>query len=401
MDFRFSPEEEAFRREVREYLDREYPLDRHSGALPDGSSLPTPEPHVPGYMPSREAELKLGAKGWLALSWPVEYGGGGKPLFYQMIVDEELAYHNVPGAESMGRTIIAPTLLAWGSEELKKEVLPRIARGEADVCLGYTEPEAGSDLASLRTRAVLDGDDYVINGAKVYTSGADISQYCWLLARTDPDAPRHRALSLFLTPMDVPGVSVRPLPNLLDICWFTEVTFEDVRVSRRWLVGEENRAWQIVTSALASERLALYHWCSQRRLFESVLEYAKRVQKDGRPLGKDPTLRQRLAGMAIEFEVARLLTYRAQWLRSQGRTLTYEAALVKAFNTEMTQRLGAVAMEVVGLYGGLLPASARTVLGGIVAHGYLDAVQGTIGAGASEVMRDIIARAGLELPRGS
>ena len=400
MDFRFSPEEEAFKREVQEFLGREWPLDRHSGTLPDGSSLPTPEPHVPGYMPSREAELKLGAKGWLALSWPVEYGGGGKPLVYQMIVDEELAYHNVPGAESMGRTIIAPTLLAWGNEELKKEVLPRIARGEADVCLGYTEPEAGSDLASLRTRAVLDGDDYVINGAKVYTSGADISQYCWLLARTDPDAPRHRALSLFLTPMDVPGVSVRPLPNLLDICWFTEVTFEDVRVPRRWLVGEENQAWQIVTSALASERLALYHWRSQRRLFESVLEYAKRVQKDDRPLGKDTTLRRRLADLAIEFEMARLLTYRAQWLRSQGRTLTYEAALVKAFNTEMTQRLGVVAMEVVGLYGGLLPASAKTVLGGIVAHGYLDAVQGTIGAGASEVMRDIIARAGLDLPRG-
>jgi len=398
MDFRLSPDEEAFRREVLEFLDREYPLDRHAGVLPDGSSLPAPEPHVPGYMPSREAELKLGAKGWLGLNWPVEYGGGGKPLIYQVIVDEELAYYNVPGAESMGRTIIAPTLLAWGSEELKKEILPKIARGEADICLGYTEPEAGSDLASLRTRAVLDGDDYVINGAKVYTSGADVSQYCWLLARTDPDAPRHRALSLFLTPMDVPGVSVRPLPNLLGISWFTEVTFEDVRVPRRWLVGEENHAWQIVTSALASERLALYHWRSQRRLFESLLEYVKVVQKDGRPLGGN--LRQRLADMAIQFEVARLLTYRAQWLRSKGRTLTYEAALVKAFNTEMTQRLGLVAMEVVGLYGGLLPASARTVLGGIVAHGYLDAVQGTIGAGASEVMRDIIARAGLGLPRG-
>lgn len=400
MDFRFSPEEEAFRREVREFLDREYPLNRHSGALPDGSSLPTPEPHVPGYMPSREAELKLGAKGWLALSWPVEYGGGGKPLTYQMIVDEELAYYNVPGAESMGRTIIAPTLLAWGSEELKREILPKIERGEADICLGYTEPEAGSDLASLRTRAVLDGDDYVINGAKVYTSGADLSQYCWLLARTDPEAPRHRALSLFLTPMDVPGVTVRPLPNLLDMCWFTEVTFEDVRVPRRWLVGEENQAWQIVTSALASERLSLYHWRSQRRLFESLLAYAKGVEKDGRPLGKDMNLRQRLAGLAIEFEVARLLTYRAQWLRSRGHALTYEAAMVKAFNTEMTQRLGVAAMEVLGLYGGLLPASARTVLGGIVAHGYLDAVQGTIGAGASEVMRDIIARGGLGLPRG-
>jgi alkylation response protein AidB-like acyl-CoA dehydrogenase len=400
MDFRFSPEEEAFRREVREYLDREYPLDRHSGALPDGSTLPTPEPHVPGYMPSREAELKIGAKGWLALNWPVEYGGGGKPLFYQVIVDEELAYYSVPGAESMGRTIIAPNLLAWGSEEIKREVLPKVASGEADICLGYTEPEAGSDLASLRTRAVFDGDDYVINGAKVYTSGADISQYCWLLTRTDPEAPRHRALSLFMVPMDLPGITVRPLPNLLDISWFTEITFEDVRVPRRWLVGEENQAWQIVTSALASERLALYHWRSQRRLFESVLEFAKRVQKDGRPLAKDPALRCRLADMAIEFEVGRLLTYRAQWLRSQGHKLTYEAALVKAFNTEMTQRLGLLAMDIIGLYGGLLPSSARTVLDGIVAHGYLDAVQGTIGAGASEVMRDIIARAGLGLPRG-
>ncbi|MCJ7492013.1 MAG: acyl-CoA dehydrogenase family protein [Dehalococcoidia bacterium] len=400
MDFRFSPEEEAFRSEVQEFLDREWPRERCLGSLPGGEKMPVPGPLAPGYMPSAEAERKLGAKGWLSLSWPTEYGGGGKPLVYQTIVDEELAYRNIPGSESIGRTIVAPTLIALGSEDLKREFLPRLARGEIDFCLGYTEPEAGSDLASLTTRAVVEGDDYVINGSKVYTSGADISHYCWLLATTDPGVAKHKGLSLFIVPMDAPGISVRPLLNLMNLGWFNEVVLEDVLVSRRGLVGMKNEGWHIVTAALSSERLALYHCRSQFRVFESLLEYAKRVQRDGQPLSQQPLLRQKLAQLATDFQVARLLTYRAAWLRGTGQALSYESAMVKLFNTELAQRLYQVAMEILGLHGGLMGDSARTVLAGMVSHNYLSVVQDTIGAGTSEVQRDIIARRGLDLPRG-
>jgi alkylation response protein AidB-like acyl-CoA dehydrogenase len=398
MDFRLSPEEEAFRREVRAFVEREWPA--RPGVLPDGSRIDVPPPITPGYMPSREDERKLGAKGWLGISWPVEYGGGGRPFFYQMIIDEELAYFNVPASEGMGRTIVAPTLLAYGSEQQKREFLPRLANGEITFCLGYTEPEAGSDLASLRTRAVAEGDEYVINGSKIYTSGADSSEYCWLLARTDPEPAKHRGLSLFMVPMDSPGVTVRPLANLLDIAWFNEVFFEDVRVSRLNLVGGENQGWRIVTTALSAERFSLYHCRSHFRLFRSLVEYARRVKKDGRPLFREPMLRQKLAQLAIDFEVARLLSYRAGLMRSRGEPLTYESAMVKMFSTELSQRLYDGAMELAGLYGGLLPESTRAVLGGTVGHGYLDAVQATIGAGTSEVQRDIIARRALEMPRG-
>ena len=227
--------------------------------------------------------------------------------------------------------------IALGSEDLKREFLPRLARGEIDFCLGYTEPEAGSDLASLRTRAVAAGDDYVINGSKVYTSGADSSDYCWLLASTDPSAAKHQGLSLFIVPMNAPGVSVRPLMNLMNLGWFKEVVLEDVLVSRRGLVGAKNEGWQIDTAALSSERLALYHCRSQVRVFESLLEYAKRVERDGQPLSRQPLLRQKLTQLAIDFQVARLLTYRAAWLRGQGQPLSYESAMVKLFNTELSQ----------------------------------------------------------------
>ncbi len=312
----------------------------------------------------------------------------------------KLAYRNIPGSESIGRTIVAPTLIALGSEDLKREFLPRLARGEIDFCLGYTEPEAGSDLASLQTRAVAAGDDYVINGSKLYTSGADISDYCWLLASTDTSVAKHKGLSLFIVPMNAAGVSVRPLLNMMNLDWFNEVVFEDVLVSRRGLVGEKNQGWQIVTAALSSERLALYHCRSQVRVFESLLEYARRAERDGQPLLRQPVLRQQLAQLAIDFEVARLLTYRAAWKRGRGEPLSYESAMVKLFNTELAQRLYRVGVEMLGLYGGLLPDSRHAVLAGMISHGYMSAVQDTIGAGTSEVQRDIIARRGLDLPRG-
>ncbi len=387
MDFRFSKKEEELRRRVRQFLAEE------------GLGDDAPRPIPPSYMPGLEFERKAGAAGWLALSWPAEYGGAGRPTMEQAVVDEELAYHGIPGAASIGRTIVAPAIMAFGSEEQKREFLPKLARGEISFCLGYSEPESGSDLVSLSTRAVVDGDDYVINGRKVWTSGADLSDYCWLIASTDAQAPKHRSLSLFIVPMKSPGVEVRPLTNMLGVDWFTEVTFDDVRVPRTALVGQENRGWYQVASALEMERLALYPAREQYRVFEALVRYARETRHGQRRLGDDARVRQQLAQLAIEFEVARLLSYRAVSLRSRGHELTYEASMVKLFNTELTQRLYSVAMEMLGPYGGLLPGSERALLAGVIGFGYLDAVQGTIGAGTSEIQRTVIALRGLGLPR--
>lgn len=390
MDFRFTEEQERLRREVREFLEQELP--GWADGAPDGLAA-----LVPGYMYFPEFERKLGARGWLGLTWPVEYGGGGLTPIDQLVVDEELAAYGAPGSENIGRTIVAPSILAFGDEEQKRRYLPPLARGEISFCLGYTEPEAGSDLVGLQTRAVTQGDDFVINGRKVYTSAADRTTHCWLLARTNREAPPHRGLSVFVVPMDTPGVTVSPLTNLLDTDWFNEVLFEDVCVPRQNLVGRENRGWYQVAGALDVERLALYPYLTHYRVFRALLRYAGQAAREAPE--RRARLRQKLAEIAIEFQVARVLTYRAIWLRSQGRRPDWEAAQVKLFNSEMAQRLYQVAMELVGLHAQLRGDSARAVLSGVVAQGYLSSVQETIGAGTSEVQRNIIAIRGLGLPR--
>jgi alkylation response protein AidB-like acyl-CoA dehydrogenase len=391
MDFRFSQEQERLRREVREFLERELP--GWADGAPDGLAA-----LVPGYMYFPEFEQKLGARGWLGLSWPKEYGGGGLTAIDQLVVDEELAAYGAPGSENIGRTIVAPSILTFGDDEQKRRYIPPLARGEISFCLGYTEPESGSDLAGLQTRAIAQGDDFVINGRKLYTSAADRTTHCWLLARTDPEAPQHRGLSAFVVPMDSPGVTVSRLTNLVDTDWFNEVLFEDVRVPRENLVGQKNRGWYQIASALDVERLALYPYLTHYRVFRALLRYATHTA--GHLPGQRARLRQKLAQMAIEFQVARFLTYRAVWLRSLGhRRPDWEAAQVKLFNSEMAQRLYQVAVEIVGLHAQLRGDSARAVLSGVVAQGYLSTVQDTIGAGTSEVQRNIIAARGLSLPR--
>ena len=231
MDFRLNAKQETLRAEVCAWLTAEIGTSHESD----------PTPMLPGYMPDREFELKLGAKGWLAWSWPVEYGGGGRPIAEQFLIEEEVALHGGSASDALGRVIVAPALLAAGSEAQKQAYLPGMARGEVTFCLGYTEPEAGSDFASLQTRAVRDGDDYVVNGRKVFTSGAESSEYCWLAARTSTDNAKHAGISVFVVPMNSAGVEVRPLVNLLDKAWFNETVFENVRVPVTERVGRGER----------------------------------------------------------------------------------------------------------------------------------------------------------------
>lgn len=387
MDFRLSESEERLRRQVCEFLSQELGTTHTSD----------PAPMPPGYLPAKEFERKLGERGWLALSWPVEYGGGGRPVGEQFVVEEEVALHGGPASDAIARVIVAPILRASGSEEQRRRYLPRLARGEIAFCLGYTEPESGSDLASVTTRAVAEGDDYVIEGRKVYTSGADESDYCWLAARTDPDAPKHAGVSVFIVPMDSPGVEVRPLLNLLDETWFNEVIFDKVRVPRGERVGEENAGWEILNSALGVERITIYRAFVHLRMLHALVRSSRQMRVSRR--WDDVRFRQRLSQLATEFEVARLLLWRAIGLFEEGQEFRAQAAMVKLFNTELAQRLYRTALEVLGLYGALREGSAGAMWGGAPAHAYLSAAQDTIGAGASEVQRDIIALRGLGLPR--
>ncbi|MEX1194438.1 MAG: acyl-CoA dehydrogenase family protein [Dehalococcoidia bacterium] len=387
MDFRLSPENEALRRQVHDWLKAELGTDHDSD----------PAPMPPGYMPDREFELKLGATGWLAISWPEEYGGGGRPIAEQFLVEKEIALHGGNASDALTRCIIAPMIIAAASEDQKRRYLPGMARGAITACLGYSEPESGSDFASLQTRAVRDGDDYVINGRKIWTSGAESSEYCWLAARTDGEGTKHGGISVFMVPMDTAGVEVRPIVNLLDRHWFNEVLFEDVRVSAADRVGGENEGWRVLTSALGLERITVYrsyvHW---RTLAGAV----RKAKENGASTWSDSKVRQRLAQLRMEYEIAELLLEHAIQMHTEERDYRGQAAMVKLFNTEFAQRLYETSLNLLGLYGPLSENDPRAPYQGATSHNWLSAVQDTIGAGTSEVQRDLIAIRGLGLPRG-
>ncbi|MCH8815219.1 MAG: acyl-CoA dehydrogenase family protein [Chloroflexi bacterium] len=383
MDFRPSAEEEGLRADVCEFLREELGTTHESD----------PAPMPPGYMPAREFELKLGARGWLARSWPVEYGGGGRPIAEQFIIEEEIALHGGPASDALSRCIIAPMIEKAGNDYQKQRYLPQLARGEITICLGYTEPEAGSDFASLKTTAIRDGDDYVVNGRKIYTSGAESSEYCWLAARTDSESPKHAGISVMMLPMNAPGVEVRPLTNLLDENWFNEVTFDNVRVPVTELIGRENDGWAALTSALGIERITIYrayiHWRALRVLV-----------RHARAEGHVGVSADRLAQIRIEYEIAGLLLHRAIQMHSEGVDYRAQAAAVKVFNTEFAQHLYEEGMGLLGAYGQLRDGDHHAPWDGAITHTYLSVVQDTIGGGTTEIQKEIIALRRLGLPRG-
>jgi len=389
MDFRLASHEEDLRREVCEWLTKELGTTHESD----------PAPMPPGYMPDREFELKMSATGWPAISWPKEYGGMDRPIAEQFLVEKEIALHGGNASDALTRCIIAPMIIAAANDDQKQRYLPGMARGEITACLGYSEPESGSDFASLQTRAVRDGDDYVINGRKIWTSGAESSEYCWLATRTHAEGTKHGGISVFMVPMDAPGVEVRPIVNLLDKQWFNEVLFEDVRVSAADRVGAENEGWRVLTSALGLERITVYRAYMHWRTLLALLNWAQRQENGSRPWD-ETHWRQRLAQLRVEYEIAELLLQNAVQMHEEDVDYRAQAAMVKLFNTEFAQRLYQAGLDLLGLYGDLTEVSAHVPFEGAISHGYLSAVQDTIGAGTSEVQREIIAQRGLGLPRG-
>jgi alkylation response protein AidB-like acyl-CoA dehydrogenase len=394
MNFRFTPEEQAFRQELRGWLRENVPPDWEGVFL---------EEEEEEWRQGRAFVKKLSRKGWVAPAWPREYGGMEASPALQLVYNEEMGYHRAPiGSIVQAVGIIGPAILFFGTEEQKRQHLLPITAGETVWCQGFSEPEAGSDLASLKTRAVRDGDDYVINGDKIWTSNAHRSDWCAVLARTDPDAPKHKGISFFLVDMKTPGITVQPIINMANMHSFNQVFFEDVRVPKNALLGEENQGWYITAMTLDFERSALVAApvSMAKRGLDDLVHYCREAKVNGKSLLDDPLVRHKLSEMAIEIEVGKYMVYRVVSLQARKEPGSIEAAVCKLYNSEMNVRVANTGIQILGLYGQLHKDSKWVRLMGRFQKSYQYAIAMVVGGGSSEIQRNIIAMRGLGLPRG-
>ncbi|MGH2632373.1 MAG: acyl-CoA dehydrogenase family protein, partial [Tepidiformaceae bacterium] len=341
---------------------------------------------------------KLGANGWLAPAWPKKYGGADMSVMEQFVLNQELHEVGAPTSRQM-LNLVGPTIMLHGTDDQKAEHLPPMLRGEVAWCQGFSEPGSGSDLASLQTRAVRDGDDYVVNGQKIWTSGAHRADWMFMMARTDPDAPKHRGISYLLLDMKSPGVSVRPLINLADGHIFNEVFFEDVRVPARNRIGEENRGWYVGTTTLDFERSNIARAINARKSVAKVAGYVQARAKAGAPVSA--AYRTEVADRAIETAVCEMFSYIVISIQARGGVPNMEASMCKMYGSELSQRIAYTKMHVTGMKGQYRkPEGVEAEYGLNSAMDYMTTVPATIAAGTSEIQRNIIATRGLGLPRG-
>ena len=391
MEFKFTEQDEEFRKELRAFMKAE---------LPDSWEGAGRYPEEDDWDLNIVIRKKMAEKGWLTMHWPEEYGGQAASPVKSAIYNEEIAYMRAPGRDIFGVRMLGPTLMIHGSEEQKKTHLPSVANGDIQWCQGYSEPESGSDLASLSTRAVRDGDEFVINGGKVWTTMAHRADWIMLLTRTDPDAPKHRGISFVLVDMKSPGVPVRPIINMAGGHEFNQVTFDDVRVPRANVVGDEDRGWYVAVTLLDFERSGIDYSAAARRMLDDVREFATETKRNGQPLIEIPWVRSLMADRYIDCEVARLMAYNVAYMQSQDLIPTKEASMSKVFGSETVQRVTEASLDILGQYGTLGREDKWAPLKGRVQEHWMNAFAGTIAAGTSEVQRNIIAGRGLGLPRG-
>ena len=340
---------------------------------------------------------RMGQDGWLGLGWPLEYGGQGRGPIDQMIFVEESHWAGVP-LPLLTLNSVGPTLMALGTDEQKQQFLPGILRGTVHFSIGYTEPSAGTDLASLKTRAVRDGDEYVINGQKIFTSAIQYADYVWLAARTDPDAPKHKGLSVFIVPVDIPGFHWDPLPTTAgDIT--SSTFFEDVRVPVANLVGAENQGWKMITNQLNHERVAI---CPSSGLLRSLTDVRRWAQghrlKDGRTVMDHEWVQISVARVQAKIEVLKLLNWKVAWASDKGLNPA-DASATKVYGTELALETYRLLLEVVGQAGYLVEGSPGAVLRGRLENQARSQTIFTFGGGTNEIQRDIIAMIGLGMPR--
>lgn len=393
MDFQFTPQQQDFRQEVRQFLVDNLG-DDWRGIVPDDYFT------ADNWALIRQLTAKLVERGWLTLAWPQEYGGQGRPHIEQMIYNEETAYFRAPMRDtSMGTHMVGPSIMLYGSDEQKARYLPEIADGSAVYCQGFSEPESGSDLASLQLRAVEDGDDFILNGSKIWTSGAHRANRCYIMARTNPDAPKHRGISVFIVDMAAPGIQVAPLINMFGVHYFNQVFFENVRVPKQNMIGEMNRGWYVAATTLDFERSGVGRYGSNRRDLEEIIELYNHLRFDC-GVSVEDKYRRRIADLWTANEAGCLTAYNVAWMQSQALVPNKEASAAKLVGSEISQRISQLGMQMLGPYAVLDEGSGWAFLNGRIAQQWMDAVSLTIRAGTSEIQRNIIASRGLGLPRG-
>ncbi len=393
MDFDFTPEDEAFRAELRTFLDDELPEWWKTVFVDDERAMPF----------TREFCQKLAARGWLTLSWPGEHGGADGSVWQQAVVREEMWAAGEPrGPQYMNLNYIGPLIMRFGTFEQQARHLPRMAAGDVLWCQGFSEPEAGSDLASLKTRAVRDGDHYVINGQKIWNSYADApADFCLLLARTNADVKKQQGISMFLVDMRTPGITVRPIPSMAGKSEFSEIFFDDAAIPASDRLGDEDAGWTLVGEGLAFERIGIARYARANRVLEHLVAYARDTVVGGRPLADDPAVRARLATLATRIEAAKLLNYGAISIQAAGEVPAIEASIARIHNTQVEQLAGQVGLAVLGPQGLLLDDDPWCLLDGEMQRQWLESIPVTVAAGTTEVQKNIIAQRGLGLPRSA
>ena len=382
MNFHLTSEQASFQGEVLDFI---------RGGLPAGWDSDH-ESLEAGLEVEREVMRRLAAKHWLALPWPKEFGGLGASPMQQLIFNEQMAYHRVPGTVNMGVAWVGPVVMLYGRDDQKAQYLSRIADGTDLWCTLYSEPEAGSDLAAMQTRATRDGDDFIINGQKIWTTFGHYADWGWLAARTDPDAPKHKGISTFAIKMDTPGITVRPLVNMAGTHEFNEIFFEDVRVPAANLVGEQNRGWYNVAVGLDFERSSIGATSGSRRQVDDLVAYLKQTKPR-----IDDAVKHRLVDEAIGVALLRNMAYYiASHQEKTGIAPTRESQMAKLFGAELQQRIAATAVQIFGMEGQAARAGSKAEP---YQYSLLRSVANTIEGGTSEIQRSVIATRGLGLPR--
>lgn len=391
MDFTLTAEEETFAEDVRRFL-RDHPPERFPV---DGMDA--------GYgsgAHSRAFLQALAGQGWLAMCWPKAYGGEERPMFFKLVLLEELARAGAPFGPLAGCWQTADAIVGFGTERLRREVLPEIARGEATFWQGYSEPDAGSDLLALKTQARRDDDHWVIRGHKIWSSHAGISRYGLVFARTSREARRSRGFSMFVVPNRTPGMDIRPIRSLTGEVYHYEVFLDDVRVREDLMLGPEGEGFIALLNGLDADRFwgRFYKAPALERVLRRLVDYANATVVRGEPLARDAVMRRRLAEIAADIAALRLMFYRAACLLRDGGPITYETAVAKVLADETGQKLARLGMDLLGLWGPLREGSRWAKLGGQISRLYLTSLGHTIAGGTAEILRTAVAVRGLGLP---
>ena len=386
MDFAFGVDDERFRDDLRAFLDATLPDWWRGMFVDDPRAIPF----------TRELCRQLADRGWLTLAWPPEHGGAGASVWTQTVVREEMWAAEEPrGPQYMNLNYIGPLVMRFGTPQQQARFLPPMARGEVIWCQGFSEPDAGSDLASLRTRADDRGDVFMVNGTKIWTSYADTpADWCLLLVRTDAATRRHQGISVLLVDMATPGILVRPIDTMAGPHEFNEVTFQDVAVPSDCLLGEKDQGWDVITAGLTFERVGIARYARAARVLERLVEH---TNTSGR--SRDPIVRARLADLRARVEAARLLSYRAVSVLASGEVPTVEASIARIHATQLEQAIGHVGLELLGPVGLLRSGDPWAPIGGEVQRHFVRNVPTTIAAGTLEIQKNVVAHRGLGLPR--